>query len=249
MKLCIVVPHYNHEAAFKAFLPILSELDLPCIIVDDGSSESSINELTKLFEQLQEQTKVDHYFYQHAQNRGKGAAVITAATHARALGFSHMIQIDADGQHDVNDVEKFMALSQEYPEAIVSGHPQFDETAPKARLYGRKVTDFWVAVETLSFEIKDSLCGFRLYPLTQFEQICDRHHIGRRMDFDTDIAVKSVWAGIPMKFVSTKVIYHQNSVSHFYYLRDNLLLIKLHVGLMLGMLIRSPWLIARKFKR
>lgn len=245
MKLCIVVPHYNHQDAFKAFLPILSTLGLPCIIVDDGSDENALNSLQAILLH----SDINSYFYAHASNRGKGAAVITASTHARALGFTHMIQIDADGQHDMSDVEKFIALSEDFPQAIVSGHPQFDETAPKARLYGRKVTDFWVAVETLSFEVKDSLCGFRLYPLTQFEQMCDQHHIGRRMDFDTDIAVKSVWAGIPIKFVPTKVIYHQNSVSHFYYVRDNLLLIKLHVGLMLGMLIRSPWLIARKFTR
>ena len=245
MKLCIVVPHFNHEAAFEAFLPTLASLNLPCVVVDDGSNEVSLDSVKTALEK----TDVDIHFFEHGYNRGKGAAVATAATQARALGFTHMIQIDADGQHDVNDVEKFIALSRDYPEAIISGHPQFDETAPKARLYGRKVTDFWVAIETLSFEIKDSLCGFRLYPLSQFEKVSDQYHIGKRMDFDTDIAVKSIWSGIEMKFIPTKVIYHQNSVSHFYYLRDNLLLIKLHVGLMLGMLLRSPMLIARKLKR
>ncbi|MGH1428521.1 MAG: glycosyltransferase [Arenicella sp.] len=245
MKLCIVVPHFNHEAAFEAFLPTLASLKLPCIIVDDGSDESSLHHVKASLSDVD----IESYFFEHGYNRGKGAAVATAATQARALGFTHMIQIDADGQHDVNDVEKFIALSRAYPEAIISGHPQFDETAPKARLYGRKVTDFWVAIETLSFDIKDSLCGFRLYPISQFEKVSDRYHIGKRMDFDTDIAVKSVWSDIEMKFIPTKVIYHQNSVSHFYYLRDNVLLIKLHVGLMVGMLVRSPMLIARKFKR
>ena len=188
MKLCIVVPHYNHEKAFELFLPTLSSLNIPCIIVDDGSDEESLSTL----EHLLAESSLDSYFYAHARNRGKGATVITAATHARALGFSHMIQIDADGQHDVDDVKKFAALSQEFPEAIVSGHPQFDESAPKARLYGRKVTDLMVAVETLSLEIKDSLCGFRLYPLTQFEQICDQYHIGRRMDFTAISVSKSI---------------------------------------------------------
>jgi glycosyltransferase involved in cell wall biosynthesis len=241
MKLCIVVPHFNHEVAFEAFLPTLFSLNLTCIIVDDGSERESLTHLKTLLES----TKTKSYLFEHGYNRGKGAAVLTASTHARALGFTHIIQIDADGQHDVSDVEKFIALSNEHPEAIISGHPQFDKTAPKARLYGRKVTDFWVAIETLSFDIKDSLCGFRLYPLSQFEQVNDRYHIGKRMDFDTDIAVKSVWSGIDIKFIPTKVIYHQNSVSHFYYLRDNLLLIKLHVSLMLGMLIRLPLLLSR----
>lgn len=245
MNICIVIPHYNHVDAFSQFLPKLSSLDIPCIIVDDGSSETNVNSI----EALLEKSSLTTHFYRHYYNRGKGAAVQTAAAHARALGFTHIIQIDADGQHDVEDVEKFINLASQYPEAIISGHPQFDETAPKARLYGRKVTDFWVAIETLSFTIKDSLCGFRLYPLIQFEKVYDRFHIGAHMDFDTDIAVKSVWLDIPMKFIPTKVIYHENSVSHFYFLRDNILLIKLHVRLMLGMIIRSPKLLLRKFQR
>jgi len=166
---------------------------------------------------------------------------------ARTLGFTHVLQIDADGQHDISDIKQFIELSEQNPESLISGHPQFDETAPKARLYGRKVTDFWVAFETLSFSIKDSLCGFRMYPLTQFELIHDKHHIGKRMTFDTDVMVKSVWENVDIKFIPTKVIYHENSASHFHYLRDNLQLISLHSKLMCGMLLRLPVLLFRKF--
>ena len=158
MKVCLVVPHYNHAQAFAQFLPKLASLNLPCLIVDDGSDQENKDLLQKAIEETDIQS---HVFFHH-YNRGKGAAVLTALTHARALGYSHILQIDADGQHDINDVEKFIDMAKEHPESIISGHPQFDESAPKARLYGRKVTDFWVAIETLSFEIKDSLCGFRL---------------------------------------------------------------------------------------
>jgi len=243
MKICLLVPHYNHAQAFIDFLPRLESLNMPCIVVDDGSDENNINQVKKQLEQ----SKLESYFFEHHYNRGKGAAFFTGASQARAMGFTHILQIDADGQHDIEDVEKFIQMAKQYPEAIVSGHPQFDETAPKARLYGRKVTDFWVAIETLSFEIKDSLCGFRVYPIKQIEMVSDKFHIGKRMDFDTDIAVKSVWSGVAIKFIPTKVIYHENTVSHFYYLRDNVLLIKLHVGLMLGMLLRLPMLVYRKF--
>jgi len=244
MKICLVVPHYNHAEAFLRFLPKLVSIKMPCIVVDDGSTQQNLDKLKTGLEH----SDLNSYLFCHDYNRGKGAAVFTAATHARTLGFTHILQIDADGQHDIADVEKFIQLSNQYPQAIISGHPQFDKTAPKARVYGRKVTDFWVALETLSLEIKDSLCGFRVYPLKELEQVSDKFLIGKRMDFDTDIAVKSVWSGISIKFIPTKVIYHQESDSHFYYIRDNLLLIKLHVRLMLGMLWRSPWLIYRKFK-
>src|SRR5690606_7671316 len=104
----------------------------------------------------------------HTRNRGKGAAVKTGFCYARILGFSHAIQIDADGQHDSAAVSQFVEVSKSNPDTIICGHPLFDESAPKVRLYGRKVTDFWVALETLSFAVKDSLCGFRVYPLDQF---------------------------------------------------------------------------------
>lgn len=244
MKYCLIVPHYNHDVAFATFLPILMGLDLPCIIVDDGSDAASVE---RVREMVKDQENI--HFFEHGYNRGKGAAVMTGCVQARHLGFTHGIQIDADGQHDVADVAAFIALSQEHPTAIVSGHPQFDDSAPKSRVYGRKVTDFWVILETLSLTIKDSLCGFRVYPINEFETVFDRFHIAKNMGFDTDMMVKSVWLDIPIKFVPTKVIYPEYSVSHFHYLRDNVILIQLHTRLMLGMLFRSPLLITRLIKR
>ena len=244
MKYCLIVPHFNHDVAFATFLPALLSVDLPCIIVDDGSDITSLERMQDLVKEHE-----NIYFFEHGYNRGKGAAVMTACMQARALGFTHGIQIDADGQHDVTDIEAFIALSKQHPRSIVSGHPQFDESAPKSRIYGRKVTDFWVALETLSLAIKDSLCGFRVYPLAEFEAVFDRFHIAKNMGFDTDIIVKSIWLNIPVKFIPTKVIYPVNSISHFKFLRDNLILIRLHTQLMFGMLLRSPLLILRKFKR
>lgn len=145
-------------------------------------------------------------------------------------------------------MKKLISCSEQNPNNIISGAPYFDESAPKARVYGRKVTDFWVALETWSFQIKDSLCGFRIYPLTEFEMIFDKFHIGKRMTFDTDILVKSSWEGIAMNFIDTKVIYIEDNVSHFHYKRDNLLLISLHTKLMLGMIVRIPSIISAKFR-
>jgi len=235
MTYCLVVPHYNHERAFEAFLPKLAGLGLPCVIVDDGSTLESKARLRKLL-----LMHPDIRLVEHAYNRGKGAAMWTGAHAARELGHTHMLQIDADGQHDTADVSDFIEESREYPKAIVSGAPQFDESAPKARVYGRKVTDFWVALETGTLKIKDSLCGFRVYPLNEFERVFDRYHIGKRMDFDTDVMVKSVWQGVEVRFIDTNVVYLENSVSHFHYWRDNWRLIWLHVRLMIGMLVRLP---------
>lgn len=244
MKYCLVIPHYNHAASFSQFLPKLEALALPCIIVDDGSEASQRQQV-----QEQLQGKENFHFIAHPQNRGKGAAFFSGCYHARTLGFSHVIQIDADGQHDTADIETFIRYSQQHPQTIISGKPYFAEDAPKIRVYGRRVTDIWTALETLSFKIKDGLCGFRLYPLSQVEQILDKHHVAARMDFDTDILVKALWQDIDLHFIPTKVIYLENGVSHFHYLRDNKRLILLHSRLILGMLLRSPLLLARKIKK
>lgn len=244
MTYCLLIPHYNHERQFLQFLPSLMATGLPCVIVDDGSDPASLQQ-------------VEEFVARHSQlhlfamqiNRGKGAAIKSGFCFARALGFTHAIQIDADGQHDLSDLSAFIAASEAHSATIICGKPVFDASAPKARIYGRKVTDFWVALETFSLQVKDSLCGYRVYPLAQMEQVLDRYFLGSRMDFDTEILVKSVWAGVPLAFINTRVVYPEQSVSHFNYLRDNLMLIRLHTRLMLGMLVRFPMLLWRMVLR
>lgn len=241
MTYCLVIPHYNHANDFETFVPKLHSLNMPCIVVDDGSDAKNITHLKSILNHYS-----DIHLVMHNINRGKGAAMWTGAHAARALGYTHMFQVDADGQHDVVDVEKFIQDSKEHPQAIVSGLPQFDESAPKARVYGRKITSFWVAIETGSLQIKDAFCGFRIYPLNQFEQVFDKYHIGKRMDFDTDVMVKSVWEGIEIRFLDTKVIYLHQGTSHFHYLNDNLRLVWLHIRLMLRMIISLPARLIKK---
>lgn len=240
---CLIVPHYRHVAEFEQFLPRLLALALPIILIDDGSSDAQVSQLEQLIH-----NKPDVTLVKHGHNRGKGAAVMTGLTVARAKGYSHGFQVDADGQHNLEDVNHFIEQAQAQPDAIICGNPTFTDDAPKARVYGRRVTDFWVALETLSTQIKDGLCGFRVYPLAQTEQIFDAYYIGKRMDFDTEILVKAVWQNIELRFIDTQVIYPAGGASHFNYLRDNLLLIRLHTRLMLGMLVRSPWLIAQRIR-
>lgn len=240
---CLVVPHYNQYAALEQFLPKLLAHGLPCILVDDGSDENVKQQLRAQVNALIEKHSLECHLIEHDANQGKGAAIYTGSRTAHKRGFTHMVQIDADGQHNEKDIEKFINESQKYPLQIILGAPQFDESAPKARLYGRKVTDFWVALETLSMGIKDSLCGFRVYPLTCFNEVREKCSVGLRMDFDTDFIVKSIWMGVQVRFIETKVIYTQHNDSHFHYLNDNLRLIWLHIRLMCGMFIRLPKLL------
>lgn len=244
MSYCFVVPHFNHVDQFSLFLPRLVDMNLPIYVVDDGSCGSDLARLRQLVGQFSNVKLVEL-----GVNRGKGAAVILGFNMAAAEGFTHALQIDADGQHSLDDVERLVGASKSSPDAIISGRPVFGSDAPKIRVYGRRVTDIWTALETLSFQLKDSLCGFRIYPLSSVARIIDRHHVGPRMEFDTDILVKAVWCQIPVKFIDTEVIYVEGGRSHFHYVRDNLRLIRLHIKLIAGMLINAPVLVWSRLAR
>ena len=241
MQYCFLVPHFNHFQQFESFLPKLASVGLPIIVIDDGSPESELRELRLLVAEYPSATLIEL-----GLNRGKGAAVMVGFTVAAANGYSHAIQVDADGQHKLGDVDKLLESSKALPSAIISGRPRFGKDAPMVRVYGRRVTDIWTALETLSFQIKDALCGFRIYPLAGTARITDRFHISVRMEFDTDILVKASWMGVPIRFVDTSVVYIEGGKSHFHYLWDNIRLIGLHIRLIGGMLVRLPWLISAR---
>ncbi|MGE8645096.1 glycosyltransferase family 2 protein [Acinetobacter vivianii] len=239
----IVIPVYNHPHYLADLVQHLSQFQYPIILVNDGSDAAC----TAILHQLaQHNALVD--LVEHPENLGKGQAVITGLQHAAQLGMSHVLQIDADGQHCWDDVAKFIALSQQHPQAMVIGQPVFDASVPKKRLYGRYVTHFWVWLNSLSFEIKDSMCGFRIYPLAQTIPVLNTARFQPRMGFDSEILVRLKWKNIQFVNVPTKVIYPEHGISHFNVWRDNLGLSKAHARLFAGMLIRLPKLVWHKIK-
>lgn len=231
MNPCLLIPCYNHAGPLAAVLARLAEFKLPCLLVDDGSEPIAAAELDALAAQHPWVSLL-----RHSHNQGKGGAVMTGLRHAHELGFSHALQVDADGQHDLTDLPALLAEARQHPAALVSGRPLYDNSVPKGRLYGRYITHVWVWIETLSFAIKDSMCGFRVYPLASTCALLERVALGRRMDFDTEVMVRLHWAGVPMRFVPTRVIYPVDGRSHFRLFRDNLDISWMHTRLVCRLL-------------
>lgn len=244
MKTCVIVPVFNHEQAIPQVLAALKVYPMRCILVNDGSSSVC----SKILEDYARQEPDWIVLINRNSNGGKGAAVIDGFNAAIAQGYTHAIQIDADGQHDVADIEKFLEASRAHPDAMILGKPVFDASAPKSRLYGRRVTNLWIAINTLSFAIADGMCGFRLYPLPAAVHLCKTVRIGRRMDFDADIVVRLYWQGLDAVNIPTNVSYPYDGVSHFRVWRDNVMISKIHARLFFGMLRRIPQLITRHFR-
>ncbi|AUI66518.1 MULTISPECIES: glycosyltransferase family 2 protein [Glaesserella] len=231
-KPVVMIPHYNHSNTIKNVVKQILSHQLPVLIVDDGSTA----EHHTILHQLAEKERVSVVFCH--ENGGKGAAVKVGFKQAFEQGYSHMVQVDADGQHQLSDVLKMVELAKQNPEAMICGKPIYSDDAPKARLYGRKITNFWIAINTLSLDIPDGMCGFRLYPLISTLPIIQQDHIGDRMDFDVEILVRCHWRKIPMIWIDTPVKYEQGGISHFRGWADNWLISKMHTRLFFGMLGR-----------
>lgn len=238
---CVLIPCYNHGAMMSGVLERLQPFNLPCIVVDDGSDETTRDKLTRLTAEYSTLTLI-----RLPVNAGKGAAVIGGIQAAADAGFSHVVQVDADGQHAIEDIPKLLALAKEHPTALISGKPIYDDSVPRSRLYGRWVTHIWVWIETLSLQLKDSMCGFRVYPVTPTLQLAQRVTLGKRMDFDTEVMVRLYWQGNTSYFIPTRVTYPQDGLSHFDALKDNLRISLMHTRLFFGMLPRIPTLLFRR---
>ncbi|KXU81970.1 glycosyltransferase family 2 protein [Aeromonas enteropelogenes] len=232
MTPCLIIPCYNHAAPLAGVLDELAPLGLPCLLVDDGSEPVAAARL----DQLAAEHATWVTLLRHEHNRGKGGAVKTALLAARDLGFSHALQVDADGQHDLARLPDLLAEAQRYPEALISGAPQYDESVPKGRLYGRYLTHVWVWIETLSFEIKDSMCGLRVYPVATSCDLLEQCALGERMDFDIEVMVRLHWRGVQVRFIPVKVHYPEDGLSHFNPLHDNLRISWMHTRLVLTLL-------------
>ncbi|MGH8278854.1 MAG: glycosyltransferase family 2 protein [Gammaproteobacteria bacterium] len=243
-KPCAVIPVFNHHAGLERIVTALRGNGLPVILVDDGSDSATKQVLKHLVD-----TDPQVECLTLPQNRGKGVAAMTGMAQAGKRGFSHALNLDADGQHDLADIPALLLHAQRHPEHLISGVPRYDDTVPAVRFYGRYLTHLLVWLHTLSLQLRDSMCGFRVYPLFPSLELAKHARIGPRMDFDTDIMTRLYWAGTESLFLPTRVRYPADGISHFRLWRDNGRMAWLHLRLFFGMLPRIPRLLRRNFRR
>lgn len=239
LRPCAIVPVYNHPDTIAAVCAELAALGLPVVLVDDGCDGACRHALERL-------EAGGHHLVTHERNRGKGAAVRSGLAEAERLGYSHGLQVDADGQHHSDDLPAFLAAMHQAPEALMVGYACYDDSVPKARLYGRYATHVWVWINTLSRHIRDTMCGVRLYPLATVNALLDRHRCGNRMTFDTEVLVRWYWSGGTLHNLPVRVHYPAHGVSHYAMGRDNAQLSLMHARLFFAMWPRVPSLMRRR---
>ena len=240
MKICAIVPVYRHEKASRHVVKSLAALNIPVILVDDGNTPEGHEILESIAREFPGVELITH-----KSNLGKGAAMRTGMEAVVVAGFTHALQVDADGQHDLSVIPFFINEAKEHPDDLICGYPEYDESVPKAREQGRKITNFWVAIETLSLKIPDAMCGFRVYPLKTSWPVMKRL-CNKRMGFDIEMIVKLSWAGVKMRFFPVKVHYPKDGISNFRMFHDNVVISMTHTMLCIGMVLRLPLIIWRR---
>jgi glycosyltransferase involved in cell wall biosynthesis len=240
----VLIPSYNPgQKVFETVAAARAQW-APVWVVVDGSTDGTAEELQKM-------GSADAHLrvIVRPRNGGKGAAVLDGLAEAEALGFTHVLTMDSDGQHPADRIQAFMAESAAFPNAMVLGEPIFDASAPSIRVKGRKISNWWANLETLWWGIHDSLFGFRVYPIGPLARLMRRSLWMRRFDFDVEAVVRLSWAGVPVRNLPAQVRYFtaaEGGVSHFNYWRDNVLLSSMHSRLFFGFVIRLPILLVRK---
>ncbi|WP_313950594.1 glycosyltransferase family 2 protein [Accumulibacter sp.] len=243
---CVLIPSYDPGPKVYETVRAARAQWTPVWVVVDGSRDGTAEGLSAL---AAEDAGLRVIVLR--QNGGKGAAVLHGLDLAAAEGFSHALTMDSDGQHPAELIPRFMAESAAHPAAMVLGKPVFDASAPLLRVRGRKISNAWADLETLWMGIGDSLYGFRVYPIEPLRQVMRGQRWMRRFDFDPEAVVRLAWRGVRPLNLPAPVRYFsagEGGVSHFNYLRDNLLLTWMHTRLFLGFLVRLPLLAARRFR-
>jgi len=240
----ILIPSYNTGGRVLQTVWDARQIWQPVWVVVDGSTDGTL-------EALQALARDDLQIRVLAlpRNQGKGAAILHGLREAWAAGFTHAMTIDADGQHPTDKIREFIAASLANPEALILGRPVFDASAPRVRVHGRKLSNWCAELETLGAGIGDSLYGFRVYPIAPLREIMERQPWMRRFDFDAEAAVRLCWSGVRPINLAAPVKYfrpEEGGVSHFRYLRDNVLLAWMHLRLILEALVRLPILVQRR---
>ncbi len=209
MKAALVIPVYNHAQAIGTVLGESRQLGLPVIVVDDGSTDTTL-------------ARIHAYpgitVLRHRVNQGKGAAILTGCREAWRQGYPWAVTMDGDGQHRPMDTLRLLEACSAGCRCLVVGR-RLDmarqQGVPWTSRFGRGFSNFWVWAAG-GPRLRDSQSGFRLYPLPELFALGVR---ARRYQFEVEVLVRAHWQGLPIIEVPVEVKYQPaggHRVSHFH---------------------------------
>ncbi len=241
---CILIPVYRHGKACAQVVDNILQYNVPIILVDDGNAEE-----TKAYLRQIKENHPAVEIVTLSKNSGKGAAFKQGVIFAHEKGYTHLLQLDADGQHDSSKIPLFIEKSKVSQDKMICGYPEYDETAPGHRKNAHAFANTWCAIVTWSGKIVDALCGFRIYPVEPTLKFVTKKMFDKRMGFDTEILIQLMWMGVDVEFYPVKVTYPSDGISNFHAFRDNVRISWVFTRMFFKMILVSPCLLWRKIHK
>lgn len=205
-RLCAVIPAYN---ASKTIQDLITDVMKHCpdvIVADDGSDDDTADRAGQAGAQC---IRID-------RNRGKGNALKKLFAAAAEQGYDAVISIDADGQHDPDEIPLFINAHLKHPDHIIVGSRMGAKNKiPRARLNSMRIANFYSSLASNQF-LEDTQCGFRLYPLSRISAM---NLTSERYVTETEILIKTGDSGGCITYVNISTIYDNNG-SHFRTVHD-----------------------------
>lgn len=243
---CFLIPVYNHAALLEQAIPSFLIFGIPLIIVDDGSNQENKAILKKIIDR-----HPDIVLISNTKNSGKGWAIKQGIEYCKQHAIDFAFQVDADNQHRLATIPAFINRSkmQTTIKHAIIGYPIYDDTVPSIRKDGRKVSNFFVSITTLTPNVRDSLCGFRIYPVTETWRIYRNPFISKRMPIDMELLTRLYWNGTSIIYMPVEVTYPKDGSSHYKAFRDTVILSAKHALLCCEMFFRFPIILFYALRR
>jgi len=202
-----LIPAYNEAARVGDVVtrarPHVGEV----VVVDDGSADDTAAVARRAGATV----------LRHPENRGKGAAILTALAHLAASGAQYGVLLDADGQHDPAEIPRLVAAAEEAGAGLVLGNRLGDtRTMPADRLWANRFTS-WVTSRLAGQRIEDSQCGYRLL---RRSVVADLKLTTSRFETETEMLIQAGRAGHRLISVPVRTIYLEGRQSHIHPFRD-----------------------------
>lgn len=225
-----VIPVYNNGETLNKIVDGCRSYLNNILVVDDGSTDIDVkrNMAGKGVEVIR-----------HSKNLGKGRALKTAIEYLSSKKAVYMITVDADGQHYPEDLPQILSAIKSDDCTLAIGYRNFEtENIPNKSRFGRKFSNLWVRLET-GINLKDTQSGYRAYPVKYISKLS---FLSNSYNFEIEVLVRAVWAGLKIKEVPVKVFYPHSTerVSHFKPFLDNLRISLIHTHLVALRLLPLP---------
>jgi len=205
---CIaLIPAYNEAARVAKVVAVAHRHVDEVVVVDDGSTDETVTAAEKAGAKV----------LRHQQNRGKGAAIATALDYFGRSDAELAVLLDADGQHDPSEIDKFVNAAETDRIDVVVGSRMGDvRRMPRVRLWTNQFTS-WVTSRLAGQRIPDSQCGFRLLRRTVLK---DLRPSTARFETETEMLIQASRAGHKIISVPIRTIYEPGRTSRIHPWRD-----------------------------